>query len=202
MAKEQIAGVGVDVEGNPVVDPTKNVLDLVQGEVKRIDDIAALRDTHLKEIMDIITRHFRELSDKEASRLDSIRQVDVANQAAAAKAALDAIQALANTTTTTASALAKQVTELAASIATSTAASFGEISKRIAALELASAEGVGKGRVKDPQIDELVKVVNTLVQSRSENVGKGIGANALWGIILGAVGLVATVLAILSRFNN
>lgn len=41
---ESRPGVAVDARGNPVVDPTKNVLDLVEAAVKRLNDIMALNN--------------------------------------------------------------------------------------------------------------------------------------------------------------
>jgi hypothetical protein len=172
-------GKGVDSKGNPVVDPTKNVLDLVDASVRRIDDLANLRAIHTKEIADIRDRHYRELSTKEASRLDSIQ-----------KAALDAIQANA-----------KQVTDLAASIASSTATTFEAMAKRIAALELSSAEGIGKTRVVDPQIEALVDEVRSLATTRSEKTGSSDQSKAIWGYVLGGVGLVIGVVSFFLRLG-
>lgn len=199
------------VKTNP--DPTRNVLDLVDAAVKRLDDLAIAETRRVNEIMALNIQHSKELNDKESSRLDSIRQVDVLNQAAAAKSALDAIQALAaqtitnadnirNTLATTASANAKQVTDLASTIAVQTAATADALSTRIAALEKASAEGIGKGRLADPQMESLLTEVKHLRELSREGTGKSLGANQLWSYLLAGVGLLATAIAIFSRLNN
>jgi hypothetical protein len=59
-------GPGVDARGAPVIDPTKNVLDLVELNVKRIDDMADLRDSHYREMADIRERHASEMIRAEA----------------------------------------------------------------------------------------------------------------------------------------
>ncbi len=41
---ERLPGAGVDARGMPVLDPTKNVLGLVEAANKRTDDLAALRE--------------------------------------------------------------------------------------------------------------------------------------------------------------
>lgn len=226
-----------NVPGESNIDPTKNVLDLVNAAVKRIDDLAELRETHSKEIAEIRDKHYKELDDKEASRLNSIRQVDQSNASSAAKAALDAIQTLANTTAVTASANAKQVTDLATSIAASLAATVEALSKRIAALELSSAEGIGKTRVVDPQISDLVAEVRSLATARSEKVGsdpaiaetlqtilktqsatateieslratrnvelgKTTQSSAIWGFVVGGIGLAISVVLLILRFTQ
>lgn len=194
-----------------LIDPTKNVLDLVQGEVRRIDDIAYLRDTNIKEILKIRDEHSKQLNDKESSRLDSIRQVDVLNQAAAAKSALDAIQALASTTTTnadnirnalnsTASQMAKQTTDLASTIAAQTQATADAMTVRIAALEKSSAEGIGKGRVIDPQLESLIVKVNNIADTQNTKQGSGEGMKNLWSLIIGGVLFLIGVASFIIKF--
>jgi hypothetical protein len=189
MAKETEKGIGVDSQGNPVIDPTRNVLDLVEAAVKRIDDVfavqiskiealAELRAQHVKEVAEIREKHNSELNNKEASRLDSIRQIDQSNQTAQAKVALDAIQANA-----------KQVTDLATSVASSIATTFDGLAKRTAALELSSAEGIGKTRVKDPQIEMFINKVDSLLTSRSEKQGSSDQSKAIYGYVVGIIGI-------------
>lgn len=217
-------GRAVDSSGELAIDPTTNVLRLVEAAVKRIDDMAELREEHAREVAQIRETniketlasresHSKELSDKEVGRLDSIRQVDQTNQASAAKAALDAIQALATTTTTnadnirnalnaTAAANAKQVTDLAASIAASTAASFDAMATRIAALEKANAEGVGKGKVTDPQLDALMVKVDGLAASRNIQTGSDPAIAETLQTILKTQSSTATEIATLRDARN
>ena len=188
------------------LDPSQNVKDMVMinhhhdDELRmlikeREDDLRKAEAKRVDGLYKALIEHFTELGNKEASRLDSIRQVDVLNQAAAAKSALDAIQALAvitttnadnlrNTLTNTSASNAKQVSDLAASIATSTAASFDAQAARIAALEKSSAEGIGKGRVIDPQLEQLASRVVFLEKTSSEVVGKERVMNPQWDDML------------------
>lgn len=89
-------GPATDAYGVPVVDPTKNVLDLVEAAVKRIDD---LRDAermliqaerrHTRELVDMHAKHTQRMQAKETERIDAIRRVDaeVASRAQAVQAA-------------------------------------------------------------------------------------------------------------------
>lgn len=203
-------------------DPSTNVRELVDASIKRLDDlsiaehrrvdeIAEIRESNLKEILEIRAHHIEKLAEKEASRLDSIRQVDVLNQAVAAKSALDAIQALAIVTTTnadnirttlasTTTANAKQVTDLAASIASSNLATSDAMTKRIAALELSSAEGVGKGRVVDPQINDLITEVKKLNDAKNTKQGSGEGMRYLWVLISGGIMLIIGIISFIIKF--
>jgi uncharacterized protein (DUF885 family) len=196
-------------------DPTANVLMLFENfagktetarlaDIRRVDDLRNAETQRVNEILSLRGQHAKELGEKEANRLDSIRQVDVLNQAAAAKSALDAIQALALTTNVnadnirnalnaTATLMAKQTTDLAAAIATQTAATAEALSQRIAALEKASAEGIGKGRVIDPQLDELLREMKSVNIARSMGQGESKGRSDIVGWIIGGVMFVIAV---------
>jgi cobalamin biosynthesis Mg chelatase CobN len=93
------SGPAIDRHGNPVIDPTKNVLDLVAAAIQRQDDLRGLESAHIREVLDLRGQHTREMREAEAERLDAIR----ANDAAAAQR--------------TADVLATQVTTLAAQTA-------------------------------------------------------------------------------------
>lgn len=197
------------------LDPTSNVKDLIkmskihndeirQLNTDRLDDLRRIETQRVNERLNLQEKHARELANKESSRLDSIRQVDVLNQAVAAKSASDAIGVLAtitttnadnirNTLATTAAANAKQVTDLASTIAVQSAATTDAMAKRIAALELSSAEGIGKGRVLDPQLDELLREMKILNLSKSSNTGEVKGRTDMIGWIVGGVMFVITV---------
>lgn len=78
------AGVAVDAQGGPVVDPTQNVLDLVNAAIERQDDLrdadqklARAEAEHLREIADLRAAHATEMRKAEADRIDAIRAVDV-----------------------------------------------------------------------------------------------------------------------------
>jgi len=108
-------GPGVDVQGNPVKDPTENVRELVEAALLRQDDLRKAESQHFRELATKEAKHIREISNlraeyqaelriKETERIDAIRAVDVqaVQQAAAVQAAQQ--QALATTVTATADA--------------------------------------------------------------------------------------------------
>lgn len=69
MTEELRPGMGVDREGEPVIDPTKNVLDLVAAAIQRQDD---LRDGQ-KELLLAYIVHVKELSALEFRLTERIR---------------------------------------------------------------------------------------------------------------------------------
>lgn len=73
----EIPGPGVDAQGRPVVDPTRNVLDLVAAAIQRQDDLREAEARHVRQVMELRADHEAELRRLERQRVDSIRTVDI-----------------------------------------------------------------------------------------------------------------------------
>lgn len=195
---EHRAGIAVDSIGGSVIDPTQNVLDLNKAANKRQDDLRdawkELMDAHIAhmhQISELRAQHAKELSQAESARLDSIRTVDREDVNKTAAQALNAIQTLANVTSTTAEALRNQVATTAQTLATQLSATTTELTKRLTALELSSSEGKGKQSYVDPQMDRLTKIVEDLTKIQQTAGGQKQGQSATWGAI--AAGLSITI---------
>lgn len=137
----QNPGLGVDSAGNPVVDPTKNVLNLVEAESRRQDDLrlageklSNVKHQHAKELISLHSDYGDKLREAETKRLDAIRAVDVA----AAAVAQQRIE-------TTAATLRDLVASTASAAATAAASITNSLAERIAQLERTSYEGSGRG---------------------------------------------------------
>jgi hypothetical protein len=205
---------GMDYPGGPATDPTENVKALSLAANKRQDDLRdaakELSDTkilHQRELMDVRAknleeigkireRHQRELDVKESSRLDSIRAVDREEVAKTAAAAQTAITTLANTTNQMAETLRNQVANTAAAAENRQVSFATDMNKRLSAVELSLSEGKGKQQVADPQIERMATMVEKLVQAQATGGGQKQGVASSWGVLLGIVGLVASLIAI------
>lgn len=148
-AQGQSTGPSVDRQGAPVIDPTENVMQLVAAATKRADDLMAAnkelqreitigqnaladaRFHHLKELAELRAAHAREISDKEAERLNSIRSVDVGAVKQAAEVQAIQASALATTLATTAETLRNQVISTATAQAASLASTVQPLIKAI-----------------------------------------------------------------------
>lgn len=185
-------GLAVDAGGNPVIDPTKNVLDLVTASERRLDDLAAaaeklssVKHEHARELIRLTARHSKELREAETKRLDAIRAVDVA-----------AASVIANQVSTSAEALRSLVSTTATTLAAQTTSSFTQLSDRIAQLERTSYEGSGKAAVADPAMARMLEAIEALRANMAKDEGKGAAmsqSTAMIFAIIGAVGLIATV---------
>lgn len=103
-------------DGSPLIDPTKNVLDLVAADARRQDELAAQESKHFRELLaerdklfDLRAQDAREIREAESNRIDAIRAVDVETGNKAAVVASAQITALAASTTVLADTLRAQV---------------------------------------------------------------------------------------------
>ena len=203
-------GIGVDSHGGAVVDPTANVIALTDAAVKRIDDMANLREQLVTEkitrmsgelvnqekIAVLRAEHSKELRHMEADRVDKIRSVDVANAAATAAQLLSAVNTLATTAQTTAEVLRNQVAATATAVASQTERALNPILDRIALLEKSSYTGAGKAGMADPMMSELLTAVQDLKESRAGRGGKSEGIGLVWGVVVAVAVIVIAVMGL------
>lgn len=208
-------------ENGGTKDPTVNVQnllnaavvrqnDLRDAEIKRIDERTAFlvshlelriseESTHTSEVMALRSNYERQLAEAEAKRIDAIRVVDVnavnvANERAVAQAGV-----LANQVSSSAEILRGQVAAVATTLATQLSTVTGQLSDRITILERSNNIGQGREQYTDPLMTAMVAEIKTLNANVTKTEGKGLGANALWGYIVGAIGVISVILAIISR---
>jgi hypothetical protein len=194
----------------PYQDPTKNVLDKVASEMRRQDDLrnaesrrvdeqAALRAEHIKEISALRTvhsedsaRHHREMADKESERLDAIRLVDQSNVETARREAVQSAAVLSEAVTKSAETLRINGAVTEANLRELITSTTNTLAVRLASVEKAQYEGVGKGLVTDPAFAQLFAEVKGLREVRSA----GSGMKELWQLLLAAaVGAAALYVA-------
>jgi hypothetical protein len=148
MSKKKRAGMQPGGVG-AVVDPTKNVLDLVEAAVKRLDDMMAanvrlaeeqirrqddlrkIEADHVKETADLRSKYEVMLRDKETQRIDAIRAVDVGAVARASEVATAQASTLATQVQVSAETLRGQVAASATAAAGALAVALEPIQKSI-----------------------------------------------------------------------
>lgn len=136
-------GPGVDAQGNPVIDPTQNVLDLVEAAIKRQDDLREMEAKHARELADLRAAYDRELRQAESNRIDAIRAVDVGAVNRAAEVAATQAAVLAGQVSATAEAVRTQVAATASAAGAALAAALEPIIKDIQDLRKAQYEAQG-----------------------------------------------------------
>jgi hypothetical protein len=167
-------GPGVDVEGRAVVDPTENVLQLVEAANRRQDDLRRMESSHVREILGLRAHYMEKLSAAEAKRIDAIRAVDVA-----------AVQRAAEVAGTLAQTLATQVTTTADAMRVSQAAAIAPLTTAIEDLRRSQYEAQG----------QKTQVVETQAGGRNVALWVGLGISAVALLISFVVAVVAVLVA-------
>ena len=180
-------------------DPTANVQNVLREAVNRIDDLRKAETQRVNEQMKLRDYFNRLLEVAEAKRIDAIRAVDVAAVAVANERATAQAAVLANQVTTSAETLRTLVATTAIAQANQLAQLTTQLTDRLASLEKAQYEGVGKGRVVDPMMNELLQEVKTLRESNATIKGTGGGMRDMWGWVIGGI---ATLIAIASYLSH
>jgi hypothetical protein len=190
-------GPGVDIRGRAVVDPTKNVLDLVEAAITRIDDLRAAENKRQDDLREAGERHAREISkltaiyeeklaDAETDRIDAIRAVDVAAVQRAAEVQAAQAQALATQVTVSAEALRNQVAAAATASATALASALDPIQKTIVTLQQFVYEATG----------QKTQVVETRAAGGSAALWIGLAIAGLVGFFSVMVSIIAIAYAL------
>jgi hypothetical protein len=200
-------GLAVDASGGPVIDPTANVVALTKAAVQRLDDVQNLHNLLTDEKVRRIEReqalhseigalraqHQRDLDALESKRLDAVRTVDQVTSKTEADRQAAAVAALAAAAATTAETLRSAVNTSATNLATQLDRTVTQITERIAALEKSSYTGEGKQTVADPMLGKMLDRMETVLGTQTRVAGKSEGINAMWLVIVGAVGLLGTL---------
>lgn len=194
-------GIGVDSKGGPVVDPTVNVIALVESNAQAA---AALRDAdvkfndvvamHLREIGSIRAQHAKETREFDTAQQSNIRSVDMANAEKTAAQILQAVTTNAQVAERTAKTLQDQVASTATAAENRQASFASDMMKRLSAVELSMSEGKGKQQIADPQMDKLTLVVETLARNQVSGAGRQEGMSDSAKILMGALALITTLL--------
>jgi len=180
-------GPGVDAHGRQVIDPTKNVLDLVAAAIRRQDDLRDAEARHLREVASMRDAHAKDAREAEAARIDAIRAVDVGAVNRAAEVAATQATTLASQVATSAETLRTQVAAAASAATIALAAALEPVQKDIADLRRAQYEAQG----------QKTQVVETHAKGTNMGMWLGILVAVIVGvstIMLGIAGVIITVM--------
>jgi hypothetical protein len=200
-------GLGVDVHGEPVIDPTENVRELFEAGATRQDDLR-LAERRLQEEkircvenemralrreVEVRADHQHQIDALESKRLDAVRTVDQLAAKTEADRSAGAVTALANSAAITAETLRSAVNTSATNLATQLDRTVTAITERIAALEKSSYTGAGKQAVADPMMEQLIAEMRSMTAQRASGEGKSQGMDATWKFLIGVVGLLVAL---------
>jgi len=182
-------GPSTDRHNEAVVDPTANVIALVEAGVKRQDDLRKMQARHSEAMSNMRAIYEEKLSAKESQRIDAIRAVDVAASQQQQKDAETRATALANQVAQSAEAMRNQVAAAATAAATSLGAALVPIQERLAELTRLQYEQQGQKAQVQESRDVGAERRDQGAESRSQ-------ATLVMGIMLGLVTLLMAIVAI------
>lgn len=187
MAKSKAGGRG------PVIDPTKNVLDLVMAESKYQD---AMRNAGEKLSKELSSAETRRVDDLAALRLQYDTQISE-NLRVQVKTTSELISTQLDKVTTS---LSTQITSMTASFSAQIQLMSATLGQRIADLERFRWEVGGKTSVSDPATERvmstLISAVTALEKSQESGAGRGVGQTQILSWIMQVVTFVGVVVAI------
>lgn len=137
-------GQGVDAHGDPVGDPTANVVALVEAGLQRQDDLREAFIKHFDETLNLHRQHAAQLREAESKRIDAIRAVDVGAVTRAAEVSAAQALTLATQVATSAETLRNQVQAAAVATANALSAALEPLNVSIADLRRAQYEAQGQ----------------------------------------------------------
>jgi TolA-binding protein len=173
-----LPGLGVDSGGGPVIDPTQNVLDLVQAAIQRQDDLRAMESRYSHEIANLRAEYDEKLRKAETARIDAIRAVDVGAVNRAAEVANERANTLAMQVQQSAETLRTQVAAAASASTTTLAQALDPLTAAIANLQKTQYELAGQRA--------------QVVENKDERRDSGMGARAWIAIALAAGGVLSS----------
>jgi hypothetical protein len=146
----------VDRQGNLALDPTKNVIDILDAAVKRQDDLRELEAGHVREVIELRARYDDKLRVSESGRIDAIRAVDVGAVNRAAEVSSQQAATLAAQVATSAETLRGQVEAARVQTAVALAAALDPIQVDIRTLRESRSQIAGKDSAAfDPLLQEM-----------------------------------------------
>src|ERR1035437_2351944 len=149
-------------------DPSANVLLLVGNATKYLEDLHKESARSTDEKLRLHFEYTKQIADAESARINALRAVDVDAVATANERAVKQAEVLANQMAANAETLRASVAKTAETIATQLQQITTQQNERIAALEKANYESVGKA-IASP---DLQKMVTDLVNTKYEAKGR------------------------------
>jgi hypothetical protein len=167
----------------PPIDPTDNVKalvilhmnrqdDLRDAEGRRVNDVMAAESRRMDEVLQLRSEFSEKLRIQEQERINAIRSVDVNAVAVASEKANQQAGVLATQVAASAEALRVLVATTASTIAQQLAQITTQFNERLAAVEKANYEGVGKTTLTDPMLSRLADEMKVIQATLATTQGK------------------------------
>jgi FtsZ-binding cell division protein ZapB len=188
---ERRPGIGVDAAGGEVIDPTKNVLDLVKAESKYQD---AMRET-IKELLEKEIDALKERMSEMSQHTTAYQNAQVASETRRIDQLAQTRQEFQNTIR---DMLAESVRTTSTLVSTQLVQIQATFDTRVSKLEAGAFTQAGKQSVADPATAEMAATLRLLTESKQEKTGQNTGQDKIIAYVLAIAGLVIAAVTYLS----
>jgi hypothetical protein len=190
-------GIPVDRFGNATIDPTKNVLDLVEAANKRQDDMRAALEQRIAGELAMLREYIKDLTAAHDKRYEQRFEAQQKALDAAFEAQKDAVTAAMQAQKEAGNAALAAQEAAVAKAETAAEKRFEGADKH--RLEQAEQQRTLMPRAEaESRLAALAEKVGVLESFRTEALSKGVGAKESYGWIIGIVGFVLTILSLIS----
>jgi hypothetical protein len=209
--KQNGSGRGVDSSGGPVIDPTENVLALVQVEKEHAQELRAADQRLNEELRQADYRLNRAVFEGEVRYQDGMRNAESRRQndiITLKQTYDDKVSAILTAqVTTTSDLISTQLDKVTDNLSKQISAAadqartlMGTLSDRIGTLEQSRWEVAGRASVQDPAtaaaLKKLNSTINGLGTSRDEGRGATVGADRMWVVVAIVIAGIAAAAAL------
>lgn len=193
-------GQGIDSEGKAVVDPTKNVLDLVEASIRRQDDLRTMEAEGLRREMQLRAEFDQKLREREAASAEKLRLAESARIDAIRLVDTQQVQRAAEVQATAALALANQVSASAETLRNTVAAADSAGNVRLsAALEPMQKDIADLRRVQYETAGGKTQVVEARATTGETRQNVGVIVAIAVGFSTVMIGIISISIALLLR---
>jgi cobalamin biosynthesis Mg chelatase CobN len=170
-------------------DPSKNVMDLVNAAIARVDDLREAETRHQTEVARLLVDRVEAMMKAESNRIDAIRAVDVDAVRKDSMASAVQAQTLASQVAQAAEAMRTQVAATAAAGGTALAAALDPIIKDVAELRRAQYEAQG----------QKTQIIETQTKGGTTSSWMGLAVAACIGFLSVILAVAAIVISVISH---
>ena len=172
-----VPGIAVDSFGNSTIDPTKNVLDLVNAQANFQAKIDEMSQAARKAETDWIVKHFEALMVAERRRLDDLAEQKKDYDKQISETQTGQMKTTSDLVSTQLDKVTNSLGDTINKTADNIAATLQTMDKRIAAVEQFRYETGGRSSVNDPAMQQIAADLKELKLSTTQAGGVQSGAH-------------------------
>jgi hypothetical protein len=204
MVEKQIPGIGVDFRGNAVIDPTKNVEDLVRALEAKLAEFRKGDERYIDGQIDWLEKLSAFTRAADSGLQTFAREAGEKLEAALRQAETNRINELAATRkeyeNTIREMLAKSVESTSSLVSTQLVQIQATFDKRVSNLEAYQFTQAGRSSVADPALAsalaEMAASIQGLTKSETKMDTRHEGANSMGSLVVGAAFVISTIVSI------